>query len=50
MKILGNSPVAATAFAFLIHMILWLPPIVVGAACFLIKPLTQDERLELSQQ
>lgn len=50
MKILGNSPVAATAFAFLIHMILWLPPIVVGAACFLIKPLTQDERLELSHQ
>jgi hypothetical protein len=50
MKALGNSPVAATAFAFLIHSILWLPPILVGAVCFLIKPLTQDERLELSHQ
>ena len=47
MKTLGNSPVSATAFAFLIHLILWLPPIVVGAICFLIKPLTQEERLEL---
>lgn len=50
MKIFGNTSVSAAAFAFLIHMILWLPPIVVGAMCFWIKPLTQEERLELSHQ
>ena len=30
---LGNSPEAATAFALLVHLVLWLPATIIGGAC-----------------
>ncbi|WP_051910099.1 lysylphosphatidylglycerol synthase transmembrane domain-containing protein [Paenirhodobacter enshiensis] len=32
---MGNDPAAAVAFAVLVHLALWLPASVIGAACFL---------------
>lgn len=33
-RALGNTPDASTAFAILIHLVLWLPVTVCGAVCF----------------
>lgn len=37
MTTLGNAPAAATAFALLVHALLWLPPTVLGGACLLTR-------------
>ncbi len=38
MQLGGNAPVAAAAFALLVHIILWLPPTVVGGLYLVIRP------------
>lgn len=38
MIILGNSVVAATTFAFIVHFILWLPPTIIGGIYLLFNP------------
>ncbi|KMW59728.1 hypothetical protein AIOL_004711 [Candidatus Rhodobacter oscarellae] len=35
MQLVGNPAVAATAFAVLVHMVLWLPVTIVGGICLL---------------
>jgi uncharacterized membrane protein YbhN (UPF0104 family) len=39
MSMLGNTPAAATAFALLVHALLWLPPTLVGGLYLLMHPL-----------
>ena len=36
----GNGPVAAAAFAFLVHLVLWLPPTVAGGLYLIMRPPT----------
>jgi uncharacterized membrane protein YbhN (UPF0104 family) len=38
MTALGNGAAAATAYALLVHVLLWLPPTVVGGLYLLIHP------------
>lgn len=44
MTSLNNSASAATAFALLIHMALWLPPTITGAIYLFLHPVTQQEK------
>jgi uncharacterized protein (TIRG00374 family) len=37
LMLLGNAPPAATAFALLVHALLWLPPTVVGGIYLLLR-------------
>lgn len=39
----GNNAAAATAFALLVHTVLWLPPTILGAAYLLANPAKQLE-------
>jgi uncharacterized protein (TIRG00374 family) len=41
MATLGNSDASATVFAFLVHAVLWLPPLIVGGLYLLISPINQ---------
>ena len=41
MILLGNAPSAAAAAAFLVHMLLWLPPTVIGGAYLLSHPVRE---------
>ena len=38
MLALGNDSIGAAAFAFLVHLVLWLPPLVAGGAYLLLRP------------
>lgn len=38
MSVLGNSVVAATAYALLVHALLWLPPTLIGGLYLLLRP------------
>jgi len=40
MVLAGNEATAAAAFAFLVHMVLWLPPTVAGGLYLLLRPST----------
>lgn len=44
MIILGNSAVAATTFAFIVHFILWLPPTIIGGIYLLFNPVVLKKR------
>lgn len=38
MKFLGNNIAASTAFAFLVHALLWFPPTIIGGLYLIIHP------------
>jgi uncharacterized protein (TIRG00374 family) len=38
MAVLGNSYASSTAFAFLVHIVLWLPPLLAGGFYLLVSP------------
>jgi uncharacterized protein (TIRG00374 family) len=46
MADLGNSVVAATAYALLVHALLWLPPTLGGGLYLLLHPVGQREKLK----
>jgi uncharacterized protein (TIRG00374 family) len=41
MQLAGNEATAAAAFAFLVHMVLWLPPNVAGGPYLILRPSTK---------
>jgi uncharacterized protein (TIRG00374 family) len=43
MAALGNSHASSTAFAFLVHAVLWLPPLIAGGLYLLVSPLNQNK-------
>jgi uncharacterized membrane protein YbhN (UPF0104 family) len=40
----GNAAAAATAFALLVHVLLWLPPTIAGGIYLLLHPLARVEK------
>ena len=44
-RVLGNDPDASTAFAILIHLVLWLPVTICGAVCFVYWTVTRSNSL-----
>ena len=46
MIMLGNTPAAATAYALLVHVLLWLPPTIVGGLYLLLYPVKQQNKLK----
>jgi len=44
MTAAGNAATPAAAYAFLVHAILWLPPIVAGGLYLVARPLSLDKR------
>lgn len=38
MQLLGNSAAAATVYAILVHLLLWLPPTLIGAVYLMLAP------------
>ncbi len=46
MIILGNTPTAATAYALLVHVLLWLPPTIIGGLYLLLYPVKQQNKLK----
>ncbi|HYG69599.1 MAG TPA: lysylphosphatidylglycerol synthase transmembrane domain-containing protein [Anaeromyxobacteraceae bacterium] len=44
MTALGNPSGAATAYALLVHALLWLPPTLVGGAYLLLRPVPRPDR------
>jgi glycosyltransferase 2 family protein len=43
MTVLGDSTTATTAYALLVHVLLWLPPTIVGGLYLLINPIRQKK-------
>jgi hypothetical protein len=43
MAALGNSFASSTAFAFLVHAVLWLPPLLTGGLYLLVSPISQSK-------
>jgi uncharacterized protein (TIRG00374 family) len=43
MSVLGNAHDAATAYALLVHLLIWLPPTAVGGLYFLTRALARDK-------
>jgi uncharacterized protein (DUF983 family) len=39
MAALGNDLVASTAYALLVHVLLWLPPTLIGSIYMLLNPI-----------
>lgn len=50
MTELGNDQVAATAYAFLVHALLLLPPTLIGGLYLLLHPTTLKNRSEAAQK
>ena len=48
MTELGNDPGAATAFALLVHILLWLPPTVIGGIYLLLNPTRTSQEAKAS--
>lgn len=46
MTELGNASAAATAYALLVHALLWLPPTLVGGVYLLLHPIKQHDQLK----
>jgi uncharacterized protein (TIRG00374 family) len=46
MTAVGNDSGAATAYALLVHALLWLPPTLVGGLYLLIHPANQQDKLK----
>lgn len=49
MAELGNSATAATAYALLVHLLLWLPPTLIGGLYLVFHYLRSSERRQLLQ-
>jgi uncharacterized protein (TIRG00374 family) len=49
MAALGNSYASSTAFAFLVHAVLWLPPLIVGGLYLLVNPIKQTKLIKNNQ-
>jgi uncharacterized protein (TIRG00374 family) len=43
MASLGNSLASSTAFAFLVHAVLWLPPLIAGGLYLLVSPINKSK-------
>lgn len=43
MAALGNTSAGSTAFAFLVHAVLWLPPSITGGLYLLVNPVKQQQ-------
>jgi uncharacterized membrane protein YbhN (UPF0104 family) len=43
MSALGNNIAASTAYALLVHVLLWLPPTIIGGIYLLLHPTKQQE-------
>ncbi|WP_283147731.1 lysylphosphatidylglycerol synthase transmembrane domain-containing protein [Silvimonas soli] len=50
MTALANSTVAATAFALVVHLLLWLPPTILGGLYLVVNPLARDIRAAKEQE
>ena len=48
MTELGNEAGAATAFALLVHILLWLPPTVIGGIYLLLNPTRTSQEAKAS--
>lgn len=44
MTSLGNPAAASTAYAFLLHAVLWLPPTIAGGLYLLVNPIKKQEK------
>jgi uncharacterized protein (TIRG00374 family) len=44
MSALGNNLVAATAYALLVHVLLWLPPTLIGGVYLLLHPIKKQNK------
>jgi uncharacterized membrane protein YbhN (UPF0104 family) len=47
MKLDGNSINAAASYAFVVHLVIWVPSTIAGVIALLLHPLTNQERLDL---
>jgi glycosyltransferase 2 family protein len=47
MTALSNTSAAATAYALLVHALLWLPPTLVGVLYLLLHPVKQQDKLKV---
>jgi uncharacterized membrane protein YbhN (UPF0104 family) len=43
MSVLGNSISASTAYALLVHILLWLPPTLIGGLYLLLNPIKKHK-------
>ncbi|GGP22092.1 lysylphosphatidylglycerol synthase transmembrane domain-containing protein [Silvimonas iriomotensis] len=48
MTALGNGTTAAAAFAVVVHLLLWLPPTVLGGLYLILNPLSRQPRNQMS--
>ena len=48
MSALGNDTTPATAYALLVHILLWLPPTIIGGAYLLLHPTKTSKPVSLS--
>lgn len=46
MVALGNDPVGSTVFSLIVHIVLWLPPIILGGIYLLFNPIQKQEKLK----
>jgi uncharacterized protein (TIRG00374 family) len=46
MTELGNAAAAATAYALLVHALLWLPPTIIGGLYLLLHPVKQQDKFK----
>jgi uncharacterized membrane protein YbhN (UPF0104 family) len=50
MTLVGNATSAATAYALLVHAMVWLPPTLVGGLHLLIRPAASVNRFEAASR
>lgn len=48
MKLDGNSIIAAASYAFVVHLVIWLPSTIVGVVALLLHPFSKQEKLDLN--
>ncbi|KXF81355.1 lysylphosphatidylglycerol synthase transmembrane domain-containing protein [Enterovibrio coralii] len=41
----GNSKISATVYALVLHLVIWIPPTIVGALCFIFKPIMSTSEI-----
>jgi uncharacterized membrane protein YbhN (UPF0104 family) len=49
MSALGNSTPASTAYALLVHVLLWLPPTLIGGVYLLLHPTKKPQELKVTE-
>jgi hypothetical protein len=47
MSAMGNDLVASTAYALLVHALLWFPPTLIGGLCLLLHPTKKRNKLKV---